>query len=374
MIISSFHPVVGGSERQAKQLAAKLMARGVDVCVLTRRYAALRSYEKVDGIPVHRAPAFGPRAIASIVFILSSLIWLFFNQHRYQIVHCHQVLSPATIGSLAKMLWGKRLVVKIPGAGSDGGIAQVKTMPFPSLRKRLMRHVDQFVYLSDAAYEELVGLGLVGAAVKLPNGVDTDRFGPVTAKTKTALRESLGLPHSRLVIFTGRVSALKRLDILLKSWASVVRSPCAPSCHLLLLGEGERSEPLKTLARRLDIEEHLSFLGERENVVEYLQASDVFVLPSESEGISNSLLEAMACGLATVATDVGGTGEVLRHQQNGLLVAPKNQSQLTEALLLVLKNRTLAEQLGHEARNTAEARYSLDAVVEQYVGLYNSLL
>jgi len=375
MIISSFHPIVGGAERQAQQLAVKLMSRGVGVCVLTRRYAELKWYEEIDGVPVHRVPAFGPRAIASVIYTLSALVWLLFNHHRYQIVHCHQALSPATIGALAKILFGKKLVVKVPGRGIEGGIAQIGMMPFSALRKKLLRQADRFIYLSDGISEELAKFGFANAAVKLPNGVDTERFTPVSVEVKAMLRERLRLPPTcRLVIFTGRLNSLKRLDILLKSWADIVRSPGALECHLLILGEGEESTSLKAQARRLGIEERLSFLGQKENVVEYLQASDVFVLSSETEGISNSLLEAMACGLAIVATDVGGSGEVLQRHQNGLLVKPRNQAQLTDGLLTVLRNQALAEQLGKEARKIVEARYSLDRVTERYIELYNDLI
>jgi glycosyltransferase involved in cell wall biosynthesis len=374
MIISSFYPLIGGAERQAQRVAVKLIERGIDVCVLTRRYAGLKSYEEIDNIPVYRVPAYGSSVVASLVFMFSALIWLFFNGYKYRIVHCHQVLSPAMIGAFAKIFWGKNLVVKVPGTGKQGGIAQINLMPFSSFRKKLLRQVDRFIYLSDDVYKELTAFGFANVALKLPNGVDTDKLKPVSVEVKLALRETLGLPSScRLVIFTGRLNPLKLLDILLRSWAEIVQSPDMPERHLLILGEGEESASLKALSEQLDIGEHLSFLGRRENVGEYLQASDIFVLPSESEGLSNSLLEAMACGLAVVATDVGGSGEVLQHRGSGLLVEPRNQSQLTDSLLILLKDRALARRLGREARKAVVAHYSLDCVVEQYVKLYTGL-
>jgi glycosyltransferase involved in cell wall biosynthesis len=375
MIISSFSPIVGGSERQAQQLSARLIARGLQVCVLTRRYQGLDRYDEIDGVPVYRVPAFGPRPVAAMLFTLASLVWLFLNRHRYQIVHCHQVLSPAIIGALAKTFWKKNLVVKVTGTGQAGGIAQINAMPLSSLRRKLLRQVDRFIYLNDVVYGELQSFGFADVAIKLPNGVNTDKFRPVTEEVKPTLRENLGLPTTcGLVIFTGRLNSLKRLDILLRSWADILQSPESPACHLLVLGEGEESPSLKALARQLHIEKHLSFLGRKENVSGYLQASDIFVLPSETEGISNSLLEAMACGLAVIATNVGGTGEILKHQRDGFLVQPRSQSQLADGLLQLLQDQALAQRLGAEARKTVEAGYSLDYVVEQYVGLYASLL
>lgn len=376
MVIACFAPIVGGTEIQAQQLSTRLIAHGIDVCVLTRRYAGLASYEEIAGIPVYRVPAFGPRAIAAVVYVFSALLWLFFHRHRYQVIHAHQPLSPAIVGVLSKMLWGKKLVVKIPGVGHEGGIAQIKAMPLSSLRKKLLRQVDRFIYLSDDSHRELVDLGFADVAVKLPNGVDTDRFSPVSEEAKAVLRARLGLPSAhRLVIFTGRLTAAKRLDILLQSWADIVLSRGESSCHLLVLGEGGERAALQALAGQLGIETSLSFLGQKENVVDYVQAADIFVLPSETEGVSNALLEAMACGLAVVATDVGGSGEVLGRQQPcGLLIEPGDQEQLTRALLQVLRDRTLAEQLGREARSVVETAYSLDHIAGQYVALYESLL
>lgn len=375
MVISDFHPTVGGTERQAQHLAVRLMERGIRVCVLTRRYVGLKRYEVINGIPVYRVPAPGPRAIASLVYTFSSLAWLAFNQHQYQIIHCHQVLSPMTIGVLAKMFWGKKLIAKIPGRGIEGGLAQINVMPLSSLRKKLLRQVDRFIYLGDDAYGELADLGLTHTAVKLPNGVDTDRFKPVSEQEQAALRGRLGLSLSdRLVVFTGRLVALKRLDILLKSWADVVRAPNTPACRLLILGQGEESESLKALAGQLGVGDSVSFLGQMKDVVDYLQVANVFVLPSASEGMSNSLLEAMACGLAIVATDVGGNRQVLEGQRCGLLVRPGSQAELTQSLLQVLCDPALADRLGRESRLIVESWYSLDLVAEQYIELYESLL
>ena len=127
------------------------------------------------------------------------------------------------------------------------------------------------------------------------------------------------------------------------------------------------------LTAELGIRDKVSFLGRKDNVAEYLQCADILVMPSVSEGMSNALLEAMACGLAVIATNIAGNNEVVAHLRNGVLIEPRNARQLAEALLYVLGDAELASRLGQEARKTVEEGYSLDQVVDQYMELYQSL-
>jgi glycosyltransferase involved in cell wall biosynthesis len=115
-------------------------------------------------------------------------------------------------------------------------------------------------------------------------------------------------------------------------------------------------------------------LGKKENIVNFLRSSDIFILPSLAEGLSNALLEAMACGLPVVATNIGGTNEVIKNGVNGILVEPKNSEQLAQAILSLMKNQKYAYRLGINARKTITEKYSLDLLSEKYVHLYCKLL
>jgi len=370
MIISSFHPVIGGAERQAQQLAARLVKKDVSVHILTRRYKGLKGYEGIDGVPVHRVPTIGKGALASLSYTFFSLLWLFRNRDKHRIVHCHQALSPTTIGVLSKFLFKKKIIVKI--AGSDLG--QIYTLPLQSIRKRLLSKVDVFIAINDTIRKGLVDLGLGNVTIKsIPNGVDVEKFAPVSFESRISLRERFALPQNgKTLIFAGRLHSVKGLDTLLQACSKAL--PTLPKAQLLILGEGPEESSLKNLASRLRITDSVLFLGRRDNVVEYLQSADVFILPSMSEGLSNSLLEAMACGLAVVATDVGGNVEAITHGCNGILVPPRDPAQLAQALIHLIDNSTLATELGEQARITVEKNYSLSSVVDQYVDLYQQLL
>ena len=369
MIISGFYPVMGGAERQAQQLAARLIERGIEVCILTRRYPGLKAYEEIEGVPIHRVFTLGKgRVLASLSYTISSLLWLFRNRTMYQIIHCHRAESPATIGVLAKLLYGKKVVVKI--SGGDLGLVN------QAIRRKLLSTVNVCVALTGGMRAKLVKCGFPEAQIEIvPNGVDTNRCMPLSRKAQLSMREKLGLPvDEKLVIFVGRLHPVKGLDTLLYAWQKVSQSIEIDRARLLIVGEGPQEPFLRQLVSQLGLEATTLFLGRRDNVVKYLQSTDVFVLPSLSEGLSNALLEAMACGLAVVATNVGGNSEVINNFENGILVEPKDFGQLAGALLMVLNDVALNKRLGEQARKVIEERYSLDNVVDQYLRLYGSLM
>jgi len=286
-------------------------------------------------------------------------------------------VSPATIGVLSKILWKKKVLVKITTSGEEyGNISQIKKLPFQSIRKALLRQVDVFVAVNDEVEKELRGFGLNNPMVKIPNGVDTDRFQPVPSKAaKRSLREILSLPETgRLVLYCGRLEPKKALDTLLYAWDLVSRTAEAKDARLIIVGNGSGRASLEDLANRLGIQDSVLFLGKKDRVVEYLQCVDVFVFPSVSEGMSNALLEAMACGMPVVVTDIAGNREVVRHLENGILVKPKEPQQLAYALQAVLNDEDLAQRLGAQARKTVEEGYSIEKVVERYIDVYKSLM
>ena len=146
-----------------------------------------------------------------------------------------------------------------------------------------------------------------------------------------------------------------------------------PDAHFLFIGDGKLRSELVARVRNTGLSSSIHFLGIREDVPSLLASSDLFVLPSLSEGMSNVLLEAMACGLPIVATAVGGNSDLIRDRYNGLLIPPRNPTGLQNALLELLKNDRLAQTLGNAARRTVEEHYSMERIADDYVSLYNRL-
>lgn len=368
MVIQKYYPFVGGAERQLQQLSARLKARGVEVSVLTRRYENLPSFEMVDGVPVYRLPAPGPKPLAAAAFIVSAL-WRI-RQIRPDIIHAHELLSPATVVLYGKRLFGGHAVAKVLSGGDRGDIHKIVTRFGGSARIRTLReNLDGFIAVSHEVEAELEGIGIPAEKrFYIPNGVDMKRFSPIPAEDKARLRADLGLGSaSPIVIYVGRLHPLKRVDLLLDAWPAVRAEH--PNARLLVIGTG----PEETALRQRGAE-GVDFLGQKEDVIPYLRAADAYVLPSAREGLSNSLLEALATGLPAIATAVSGTPDVIRHEQEGLLIPANDGSALQSALLRLLGDASLRARLGAQGRTQIEAHYSMDAAVERVMELYEDLM
>jgi glycosyltransferase involved in cell wall biosynthesis len=142
----------------------------------------------------------------------------------------------------------------------------------------------------------------------------------------------------------------------------------------MIVGSGSEEQRLKTLSGELKISDYLYLLGERSDIPELMQALDVFVLPSIAEGISNTILEAMASGLPVIATSVGGNVELVEDGRTGFLFAPVDYRNLARKIIFYFRNRDVIEQHGKNGRTKTENELSLAGMVKRYEALYTSLM
>jgi glycosyltransferase involved in cell wall biosynthesis len=373
MVLSCFSPLIGGGERQAQQLAARLVRRGFDVRVLTRRYRSLAGFDTIDGVPVYRVPIVGRGPVQALAFTLAAFRALARMEGRVTVVHCHQSslgVAPIAIASLAKRKWGCRVIVKFMGAR----VREMTRTHTWSIRRWLLCQADAFVVTNEGTGRTLRDMGLDVAIHCLPNGVDIQQFQPIEPGARDGLRESLALPSQAcVVLYVGRLEAVKGGDVLLRAWARLVDESGSRSLLLAMVGGGSERGRLIQLSRELGIASSVRFVGLSDRVSDWLHVADLFVLPSRSEGLSNALLEAMACGLPAVATAVGGTPEVIKDGMNGLLVPADDESALANALGHLVDDPDLARLLGAAAYKTILEQYSMEAMVDRYVELYESL-
>lgn len=368
MVIQRYLPHVGGAERQLQQLAPRLKDLGYDLHILTRHEKGLKRYEVIDGVPVHRLPASGPKPLAAATFTLAALWRLL--RIRPDVIHAHEILTPASIALYARSLLHRPILVKILRGGARGDIYKLKNRPFwKSYLRRLTKGVDVFLVISREIDEELAALGVPSAKrVFLPNGVDAVRCSPVSEEGKRKLRAGLSLPpRAKIVMYAGRLVPEKRVDHLLQIWKDVRAK--FPLAHLLIVGAGQEQARLE--AMRV---EGVQFTGQVEDAVPYLQAADLFVLPSSTEGLSNSMLEAMSCGLPVLATAVGGAPDVIEHRGNGWLIRAEDIDSLRQGLDVLLGDDALRFSLGSQARQRILAGFSLDSVARHLAGLYQQLM
>jgi glycosyltransferase involved in cell wall biosynthesis len=201
----------------------------------------------------------------------------------------------------------------------------------------------------------------------IPNGVNTDHFrpGPPTG----ALRVRLGIAGDRLVVgIVARLDPVKNHALLIDAFARV--RALVPEAALVIIGDGPLRGSLESRARRLGIGEDVHFFGVSNDVAALYRDLDVFVLSSNAEGTSMSILEAMASGVCVVATAVGGTSDLLADGKTGMLVPPADPAALASALTAVLRDRVLRRRLADMGRARAETLYSEPVMIEAYEALY----
>jgi sugar transferase (PEP-CTERM/EpsH1 system associated) len=198
------------------------------------------------------------------------------------------------------------------------------------------------------------------------NGVDMRR---IAAGNASAIRDELGLKASDLVIGTvGRLEPVKDHDTLLDALA-LVRNAGLPF-KAIIAGDGSLRDALDRRAAELGLQGAVLFLGERSDVENVLAASDIFVMSSRSEGLSNTIIEAMAAGLPVVSTAVGGADELIADGVTGRLVPPANPAALAQSLAHLLRNPTEREAMGRRAHQRAASDFDLHRMVRDYEDLY----
>jgi len=247
------------------------------------------------------------------------------------------------------------------------------------LRQRLLRHAayrctnaiftvsnELRDYHADQAWWNASGIGV------LHNGVDGDKFCPSRQASKQ-VRMQLGISPEALIIgYVGRLIALKDVRTLLLAAAKLV--PDIPEIHLLVVGSGPELDPLRShVANSAVLKDCVHFTGARDDVADLLKAMDIFVLPSLMEGMSNTILEAMATGLPVIATNVGGNPEILADSQCGCLFQPGDVIGLAEILSALLRDREMRHRLGRAALELTHKEFSLEAMLARYRQLYCGL-
>jgi glycosyltransferase involved in cell wall biosynthesis len=367
MIIQDYLPSIGGAEKQLATLAPLLEERDVKISILTRRHPGLSRFEFIDGVPVYRLPMLKTKVLNSLMFTSFALPVL--KKLRPDVIHAHGLLSPTTTAVFAKQFLGTPVVSKPLRGGILGDLKRLTSSSLGRRRfKMIQSHVDTFITISSEIKDELVCQGVAPErCIFIPNGVKLEKFHPVHREQKRLLRKELRLPDGLLVIFIGRLEKEKRVDHLIQIWPQVQQR--RPDTSLLILGRGSQAEKLKEMAGN-----GIVFGGSVDNVAPYLQTADLFVLPSVAEGLSNSLLEALAAGVPVLATPTGGTTDIVRHKTSGWLIQNFNAPSLLEDILAFLGDPQLMERCALEGRNYVVQNYSVVNTAQKLSDLYRHIM
>ena len=209
---------------------------------------------------------------------------------------------------------------------------------------------------------------------RIINGVDSERFQP--GQDRSPLPPGFATPEALVIGTVGRLETVKDQITLVRAFIRLAeqRPDASQRLRLMIVGEGSLRAELERLLNAAQLPEWVWLPGARDDVPELLQAMDLFVLPSQSEGISNTILEAMACGLPVIATAVGGNAELVVEGETGQLVPASNPEALATTIGAWLDQPERLRASGAAGRRRIEERFSMDAMVAAYLNVYDTVL
>jgi glycosyltransferase involved in cell wall biosynthesis len=351
----------GGTERLVVELSQRLHRRyGMAVCCLDEPGAWANTLVR-NGIPVTalgRRPGFHPSLGARIAKVA--------ELHAATVLHCHHY-SPFVYGSLAALRRPLKVVFTEHGRFTDS---------VASLKRRIANRVwsqlpSKIFSVSQDLRGHMVREGFSGDRIGvIYNGIDPGEYPGDRARHDACARLNIR-PDELVVGAVGRLDPVKSLDTLITA-ASHLKSKY-PRIRLVLIGGGPLQDALVDLVKQEGLENDVTFTGHRDDVRELLPALDVYVNSSIFEGVSLTILEAMATGVAVIATRVGGTPEVVVDEETGCLVPARDPAALANAIGTLIGQPLRRYSLGRAGRARVEQHFSITRMVEDYAAVYDQL-
>jgi sugar transferase (PEP-CTERM/EpsH1 system associated) len=322
----------------------------------------------VECVALHKPPGHGAKVYPAL--------WRLLRRHRPAVVHTRNLAAL----EMQVAAWAAGVPARIHGEhGRDVDDLDGSSRKHQRLRRLYAPFVHRFVALSRDLQGYLEGpVGLAPARVRqIYNGVDAVKFRPASGESPKSIDGCpFQAPGQWLVGTVGRMAAVKDQVLLARAFvlAGQLEPGFAAQARLVMVGDG----PLRAAAQAVLDEAGAAgrawLPGERGDVADVMRGLDCFVLPSLAEGISNTILEAMATGLPVVATDVGGNAELVADGRTGRVVPAADPEPMALALLQLWRDQPGAAALGRAGRAEVERRFSLSAMVAAYQGLYDEQL
>lgn len=318
-------------------------------------------------VALHKPPGQGAR--------LYPRLWQLLRAHRPAIVHTRNLAAL----EMQPLAWAARVPARIHGEhGRDVDDLDGSSRRHQRMRRIYSPFVQRYVALSQDLQRYLVDrVGLAPQRIEqIYNGVDAQRFSPAVDGPAPIPGAPFAAPAHWLVGTVGRMQTVKHQTLLARAFVMALQQEPAlrERLRLVLVGEGPLRAQAQTVLAEGGVAELAWLPGERSDVPAVMRGLNAFVLPSLAEGVSNTILEAMACGLPVIATDVGGNAELVQHGQTGLVIPPDDVQALTRAFCSLANQPQEARRLGAAGRAAIEQRFSLQAMVAAYQRLYDQSL
>ncbi len=375
MLCPQFRPMTGGYERAAERLSAALATRGHAVTVITeRRNRAWPQQELLSGFQIERLWCLYRRGWHVLTALLSFAWWMMRHGRQHDVWHVHQYGAHATLAVLLGKLLGRPIVLKLTSSGAQSLDQTLDKGRLARLHGWTHRHISACIAVSEESRLDAIRFGIPKGRIHLiPNGVSTKALQPVTPEQSAVKRQQLRLGDSFLAVCVARLAEEKNPLGLMEAWQRALAD--LPEGSLLVwVGDGPLRDKVTAYLRQLEIQDKVLLVGHSDAVPDWLAAADLFLLPSRNEGMANTLLEAMACGLPSVATAVSGVPQLLGKTGAGRVVPVGDMPAFAHAIVQLAKDGAARQQMGARARAVIESHYSIDHVADQVLDVYGSLL
>ena len=366
------YPTYGGSGAVATELGLALAARGHEVHFVSYdqpfRLAGLQERVVFHQVEMEDYPLFEhpPYALALAVALHDTAL-----RHGLDLVHMHYAIPHAVSAYLARQMLGDERGLRIVTTLHGTDITLVGLHPsFHEITRFSILGSDGLTAVSEYLKEQTVeGFSVPEERVQvIPNFIDTDVWRPERQPCHRAKFASEG---ESIVMHVSNFRSVKRAEDVVSVFSRIQERVPA---RLVMVGDGPDRPRASQLARELDIEDRVLFVGKHPAVEDLLSCADLFLLPSEKESFGLAALEAMACGAPVIATRAGGIPEVVEDGVSGRLLDVGDVSGMAEAGVQLLKDKDLRERISSAGLDVAQSRYSTEVVVPQYEAYYERVL
>ncbi len=359
IVASRFPPQgeVGGIEIASQNISNQLSKMGNNVFIVA--FGKEKNIEILDNnLTIYRLSYPKIKILGNLIFWIK--IFFALRKINPDIVHC-QTIQMGLPCFLFKKIYKKPYIVWCHGFDVYF-LWKFKKI----ISKIVLNSANAVVALTEDMKKE-IKKNFKNEILVLPNGVDLEKF---KGFSKEIVHDKLKIPiEEKVILFVGELKKVKGLEYLIEAFKKINQR--FVNSKLLLVGGGLEKENLENIVKKNNLQNKIIFVGRIANqeVCEYMIGSDVFVLPSLSEGFPLVILEAMASGLPIVATKVRGLSEILKDNKNGFLVDPKNSEDLFQRILILLENDQLRKEISNLNKNQAK-EYSWEKITKEIEKIY----
>jgi len=386
-VTNRFAPFVGGNETTMALVGRALLQRGHKVTVLTRRHdPALPPRAIINGLAVERFGPTGDGVGGKWLVNGSTFRHLLLGGRSFDCILVSQCSATVFGPALANVLRGAPLVLlpiehgELSGAVSAASLARLPRAirgaaaeTLRTIRRWAYGRARAMIVASTAIAREATAFGFPGDISVIPNPVDTDRFRPAPPADRTVIRQRLGLPiGAQIVTYVTRLVQGKGLLALARAWQEIARENSRALLVVVGTGPGggsplDAEDALREAIRAADLGRRVLLTGSRTDVEFWLQASDMFVFPSEREGFGNALVEAMAVGLPVVSSRIeGAAADLVIEGKQGLKFEVGDVAGLAAAIRSMLADEPLRQRLGAAGLAVVTQRLTSEAIAVAY--------